>query len=162
MIYLAGGIVIHEGISSDAREAGSFVGEMLFLSEEEAVNYANGVISDLTEESDNARIADYSDKEVKKADDFQFDDVWVQYSDGEVVKVCVWVFDDPKPKQNAQRKGIYIQFEDENGMVNSAVFDGQEGNFEYTDDEKVAKTLLKRNYYPENIKILKVSSVDEM
>lgn len=162
MIYLAGGIVIHEGISSDAREAGSFVGEMLFSNEEEAIKYANGVISDLTEESDKARIADYSDKEVKKTDDFQFDDVWVQYPDGEVVKVCVWVFDDPKPKQNTQRKGIYIQFEDENGMVNSAVFDGQEGNFLFTTNENIAKTALRRHYYPEYIKILKVSSVDEM
>ncbi len=100
MIYLAGGIVINESIaSSDARENGTIVGAQLFYDENEAINYANNIVSDMTEGGDDAKIDNYASEKVKKVAENQYDDVWVKYPDGEVVKVCVWTFDEPKEPQ---------------------------------------------------------------
>ena len=95
-IYLAGGIVINESISSsDAKENGTFVEAALFRSEEEAIKYANDLVSD-TADDINAIVDEYASSVVEKVASGQYNDVWIKYSDGEVIKVCVWEFEEPK------------------------------------------------------------------
>lgn len=95
MIYLVAGVVVNEGIDTDARENGTLIGERLFTDEDKALECANNIVQDLI--TDGGKIDSYANSLKKLYPEEapgQYEDVWVVYSDYETVKVTIWQFNE--------------------------------------------------------------------